>query len=263
MNVAIIGDWHASATAAWAAFKYCQENGVDRILHLGDLYYTGASKHKFLASLSKAVTRYGIPFYFIRGNHDNTRPLRALEAKYPDKTFLPFHAADIYYIPDGKTWQWEGVKFAALGGAFSVDHKFRIPEKEWWADEVTDVDAAHRLVQEHPHDVDILVTHDVPASVSIDDFQGRTPPSDWDIAGSYPNAILLRDAVDVLTPQYVFSAHMHTYQRKTINLPDGNTTESIILDRGDYIGREDLQRTLQRSIAILDVSDGIAKVVNH
>lgn len=48
----------------------------------------------------------------------------------------------VQWIPRGCRWVWNGVRFGAVGGAFSVDWRRRTPGDSWWPDHenVSDTD---------------------------------------------------------------------------------------------------------------------------
>lgn len=254
MRIAFAGDWHASPEAAWAALEACAERGVERIVHVGDFMYTGTDKHRFLRSLDKGTRRFGIPLSFIRGNHDDTNALRRIVAATDKPTpegFFPVTDA-IHYIQDGTQWEWEGVRLAGLGGAFSVDHRARREGVSWWPDEVTDREAAARLMREG-QGTDILVTHDFPEGLPIRSLE---VPQGWlDIAGNEPNQRLIREVVEAVEPQYLISGHMHLRQTERFQTRNGVTT-SIILDRGDYVGRERNPQVVAAALLIMDLDNG-------
>lgn len=256
MRVVFAGDWHASSEAAWAAVEMAHDIKADAIFHVGDFLFTGKSKHKFLGSLDRAQRRFNMPLYFVRGNHDDTAFLarkRETLGTVADTPFVPLSDM-LFYVPDGSVWEWDGVKIGGLGGAFSVDHNFRTEGRDWWADEVTAWEDVQTIAG--TEGLGILVTHDVPDTVNIRSHRGGTPPAEWDIAGAAPNQRAIALAVDGAAPEYHISGHMHTRQTEFITTSSGKTVRSIILDRGDYFGREGTTEVLSNSLLALDLVDG-------
>lgn len=97
---------------------------------------------------------------FIRGNHDD--PSRCKERPG--------------YIPDGTYDAERSILY--IGGAWSIDWKWRVPGRSWWPDEelsVSELVRMHELMVHH--EPRIVVTHDCPASVAYDFFiKGTNKP---------------------------------------------------------------------------------------
>lgn len=257
MRVVFAGDWHASPDAAWAAVRFAKDINADAIFHVGDFLFTGKSLNVFLRSLDKALRRHDIPLFFIRGNHDDTKFLKRqqkLRGTVEGTPFVPL-SAHLFYVPDGSVWEWEGVRMGGLGGAFSVDHKFRTKDVDWWADEVTAWEDVQKIAQ--IEGLDILVTHDVPDTVVVRSHLGVVPPTEWDISGAAPNQRAIAIALDGAAPQYHIAGHMHTRQTEVITTASGKSVKSIILDRGDYAGEESTPRVLSESLLVLDLQGGV------
>ena len=83
---------------------------------------------------------------FIRGNHDNPSVCKK-------------HSQ---WIPDG--FVETGVMF--VGGAYSIDHKYRVEGCSWWPDEELSIEEFNKLTDVYatvrPH---LMITHDAPLSV--------------------------------------------------------------------------------------------------
>jgi hypothetical protein len=89
---------------------------------------------------------------FIRGNHDDP----ALCKERPG------------YIADG-TYDERGILY--VGGAWSIDWKFRTPGYTWWPEEELNTPELARMHELYVHHKPrIMVTHDAPTSVSFDMF---------------------------------------------------------------------------------------------
>lgn len=255
MRIVFAGDWHATPEAAWAAIEHAKGIGADAIVHVGDFHFTGESRGRFMKSVNKALARYDVPLYFIRGNHDNPDYLDAQEAKRGTVDGTPFIAFSerLFYIPDGSVWEWDGVKIGGLGGAFSVDHKFRTQGVDWWANEVTKPEAVEAIAQ--TPDLGLLVTHDVPDTVFVSDLP--VPTKDMDIEGAHPNRQAIARAIEGSAPAWHICGHMHVRQTHFIrNATTGSETRSVILDRGDYAGEMRNQQRLAASLLALDFVDG-------
>lgn len=103
---------------------------------------------------------------FIDGNHEN---FHALET-YP---IVNFHGArchrirpHVFHMMRGEVLNAEGHRIWGMGGAVSVDRKWRTENVSWWPQEVPSLSewrhAEEMLIAARPN---MIVTHDAPASV--------------------------------------------------------------------------------------------------
>jgi len=89
--------------------------------------------------------------FWIRGNHDNPELCR----KHPN------------YLGDYGTKEIDGYKVFFLGGAWSIDRRFRLEGVSWWPDEelsITELNKAFDCYFDYKPD--IVITHDVPMAAS-------------------------------------------------------------------------------------------------
>lgn len=157
MNIMFLGDIHAQVHQI--PFLTAKSLGADAIFQVGDFGYV--YQHKFVDALAKEVRRHEIPVYWIDGNHDNGKYLKDAGA-WGASTFQELWP-QVFYVPRGMKWEWDGVSFVGLGGAYSIDRPFRTLGVSWWEEEETterDVERACSHGQ-----VDVLVTHDAPLNV--------------------------------------------------------------------------------------------------
>lgn len=259
MRIVFAGDWHADIDAAWAAVRVAAEAGAQWIVHVGDFFYTGEYAHRFLNSLNKALHRYDVRLVFVRGNHDDTNALRRAEAiSERDGTatpegFIPMRQR-VFWAPDGLLWTWEGTRFVALGGAESIDREWRKPNKTWWADEGVQEEAVAKAISYGS--ADVVVMHDVPSRIVVRSLVNMGPAMDENGVIGARSRFLLQQAVDALKPSWIFSGHHHAFQRDILTYEDGTTGQSIILDRGDYEGKQNTAQVLGNSLFLAEAKDG-------
>lgn len=75
---------------------------------------------------------------------------------------------NIRIAPRAHVWNWDGVQYASLGGATSIDVSMRAPGRSWWPQEHIsrfDVESFKDLIDQSEH-TDVLITHDAPIEVS-------------------------------------------------------------------------------------------------
>ncbi|MFD7871506.1 metallophosphoesterase [Microbacterium sp. NPDC059771] len=158
-RVAVCGDWHGNVgwvrTLAPAIGRLAPD--VTTILQVGDWWMdTELTDPVFLdAGIERVLVTLG--------NHEPW-PLvvRALDV-------APEEAVQIsevtWLLPRPYRFQVGGRQILSLGGATSVDRLWRVPGREWWAEEaITDehVDAA---IAGGP--ADVMLTHESPARTSV------------------------------------------------------------------------------------------------
>jgi len=216
VKILICGDTHGN-NAWWARLvEYAQKHACEKIVQLGDFGYWEHRREgvEYLDKTSKKATMAGIPIYFIDGNHEN-HPL--LWERYPpgEDGFCKLRE-NLYYIPRGNSWTWDGVKFLGIGGAYSVDKPWRVQEEEtyreprtlWWPTElIRDVDVQKCL---EVGKVDVVFSHDCPTGIELPGIGGEYPVSN-------ANRAYLRHIIDHVQPQVVFHGHYHMRNSGQLN----------------------------------------------
>jgi Icc-related predicted phosphoesterase len=219
MEVLFVGDMHGDVGFARQAIRHAASVGIDRIVQVGDFGYWPhtQSGQRFLREVELAAESNGVTVWWIDGNHENHDMLSAQPRQSDGTVFISPH---VRYVPRGHRWEWDGVRFGALGGAFSVDWRGRTAGLSWWATESpteTDLDALGAAP------LDILVTHDCPAGIDL--------PSGWTLPAldqqrcDLVRALVL-SAVTATEPALVVHGHWH--HRHTATL-----TWTAVGDTGD------------------------------
>jgi hypothetical protein len=156
----------------------------------------------------------GISFYWVDGNHEDHHAMKSLVPNADGFCPVTYQYSDdpddvrLFYIPRGHTWEWDGVKFMGLGGAYSVDKMYREIGRDYFLEEtITDRDVA-RAIANGP--ADVLLTHDTPGlSTKLADLlwaHGRGYKIDPD---AEHNRAQLNKVVAGVGPRYLFHGHYH------------------------------------------------------
>ena len=151
-QLVLLGDVHGSATAIVRLDRELAA-GIP-ILQVGDLgWYPGLRDqwHAVGASLRR-------PLYWIRGNHEHYPAMPWLNADAPVEV-----APNMHFVPDGCVLELVGLRVGCLGGAASIDYKFRRLGVDWFLDENITPEQADR--SRAWTDIDLMVTHVPPQSV--------------------------------------------------------------------------------------------------
>jgi hypothetical protein len=149
-----------------------------------------------------------VTVYWIDGNHENHDLLSAIVNRRTTPVPITAH---VRYLPRGCRWEWAGVRFAALGGAFSIDRRNRIPGQSWWQGELITIDELETLGNEP---VDVLVTHEAPAGF---EFKYNFTIPFTDQATSDEQRRYVAKAVTATQPRLVVHGHRHQAHRTAVN----------------------------------------------
>jgi hypothetical protein len=209
----VAGDVHGDAAWFDALCRRAQDLGCDAVLQLGDFGYwphlPGGAK--FPRRVSSCATRFDLDVYWIDGNHENHAALRALRTGDGGAIEI---ADRCWYLPRGHRWTWGGMRFGALGGAFSIDWRSRRPGSSWWPEEVTTAEDVEALGSGA---LDVLVAHDAPAGVPL---QGLALPEIDQVRSDEVRA-LVAAAVKATMPKLVLHGHWHRRHSFELTWPVG------------------------------------------
>jgi len=216
MIIMFLGDTHGSRGFTCDAIDIAVKLGVDRLIQVGDFGFWPAieSGQKFLKTVGVHANKAHLPFYWIAGNHEDHDRLDA-ETKGPDPTIEPFHHGKrLTHIRSGARWIWDGVTFGAIGGAFSIDRKYRTKHSYaygWFPQEVPDPELIHGLGK-----VDVLVTHEAPTVPAPLAATGnfRSIPESTD------SQLVIYHALQTTRPDYLVHGHWHCNYRNRIDQTD-------------------------------------------
>lgn len=146
------------------------------------------------------------------------------------------------------------MRFAAFGGAYSVDKAWRVEAEQkrgkpgtlWFPEEeMTDAEFYRHLAD--PTSVDVLLSHDKP----------RDSRPDWnrkDLPGCLPNQDRIQTAAMVLTPRLLVHGHLHYRYTDRIRVgEDWCRVEGLAADP-DAMGRDYVKG---ESWMVLNLAEGL------
>ncbi len=180
---------------------------------------------------------------WIDGNHDNHDALGTL---HPDDDGIVPIGPRCSYLARGLRWEWRGVRFGALGGAFSVDWSDRAVGESWWPGEVLTQADVDRL-GERP--LDVLVCHDAPAGAPLRGL--ALPPADEIQAKDVRD--LLSEAVRQTRPKLVVHGHWHHRHSFELAWPTCGDSSGVTWASTLVVGLAADVQASQRSWAILEL----------
>lgn len=223
-QVGFAGDWHGNVGWAQLCLERFGHENIDTVYHVGDFgLWPGPEGEKYLTRVEQAAKRSNIRLYIVLGNHENYSRVK----KMAETTggWLQIKAyPHLFFAPRAHAWIDEsGVRYAALGGAGSIDQIFRREEKTWWREEeITDTDVeafrqacAHLSKTTGANRIDIMLSHEAPAGLERETqpLPNYVTP---DVAHyCHAQRVRLREAADTAEPRWLIHGHWHEYFRDT------------------------------------------------
>ena len=245
-RILAVGDAHGDKTfMERLVMPTAQKLDIDIVLPVGDFGYQ--PQQEFLFRCATAAATFGIPIWWLDGNHEHHRALReALEQLGADLSG-PVDLDGLVYLPRGSRFELDGVRFCVLGGAVSVDRLARTEGVDWFPEEqITESDLMH-VADGGP--CDVLLTHDAPAGYVIPGIPSndRVPPF-WQpmlhVSAMHRYAVLA--AVEAVKPALLVHGHYHS-----------RYSQELVLDNGHVVQIEGLdQNRAQGALGLIEVADG-------
>lgn len=216
MRIIVIGDQHKDINNLKKILEYCYFNDLaDCYIQVGDLGLVDDFE-QFLDELNWQLKIQSKDFYFIEGNHDNHKFLRAnIKDKYkPVK--LKSH---IYYLPRGSVLTFKNSKWFFCGGGYSLNRYLLEKNKNYWPEETItrqEVDDIKNYYKEL-NNIDYFISHD-----TIEPFVKKLSSEPL-----WVNKIIhkkdfihrsnLAELVNFVKPNNIIHGHFHTNKIQTIN----------------------------------------------
>lgn len=212
--VCITGDIHSDPNRV---LYFCQNTLVtenDTIIILGDVganYYSNERD----AAIKAELNSLGVEILCIHGNHE-IRPSRISSYKLKTwnggKVFVEDEYPNLLFCKDGEIYTIEGLRYIAIGGAYSVDKPLRILRNwGWWSDEQPGPEIkAFVENQLSKHTVDIVLSHTCPHKyIPVEMFLGSIDQSTVDSSTEE----WLDEIEDRIEYKAWFCGHWHTNKR--------------------------------------------------
>jgi len=256
MRVLLAGDTHGDSRQATGLISVALAEGCEGIVVLGDWGFTWPTEYpRLLKWLHNQLQDVGLWMKFVDGNHENytlLRDLGAFEGGVAVVRDREVPLADtVSYLPRGYTWEWDGIRFMSLGGAFSVDVDHRTSEwvhqrfgsskysghlaapgknparcrecdeeirphrrkPSWWPEELITDEDVEAASAVGP--VDVMLTHDSPETTELRNELHNMRDA-WNLgykidAVSAGNRRRLERVVEAVQPKFLFHGHYHMW----------------------------------------------------
>lgn len=201
MRILLAGDCHGNLKHVEYLFAKALDNEINTIIQLGDFGYW-PHHDDFAGQVDKLAVRNKIDFFWLDGNHEN---FDALEKAVDVNSDLPQVMGErLYYLPRGSVHDF-GVKVLILGGAYSIDKRWRTEGSSWWSQETITPTQAEKAMS-HGH-VPIMLSHDMPEEAYHVQFRASGYKDD---VSSQSNRFKISRVVDKVKPKLLVHGHMHT-----------------------------------------------------
>lgn len=274
----VAGDTHGDTEHCEYLNVVAVEKGCDAVYIVGDFGYWEHMSDgvTFLDDLDAIAAESGVDFYWNDGNHDKiSLALRMYGDQRDDEGFILVRP-HVHYAWRGHRWTWNGVRFIALGGAYSVDKEYRLawerdaahkramlnvtrlPENQlsedtagmqWFPEEEMTDNELDTILLTDSSPVDIMLTHDKPASSNP--FFNRK-----NIAECMPNQKRMQRAMETLRPRAFIHGHLHhRYVQHQLGEDDWRVTV-IGLDCNTAV--QEYKADPKRSWMVLDLEKPLA-----
>lgn len=188
-KAAIFGDTHADRKFLDTIINQLKDK-VDAIIQVGDFGY-------WPDDYPEMIEPYEMPVYFIDGNHEQHQLLQANYRQPINKI-----TDNLYYINRGEKFVIQGTNCLFIGGASSIDYRFRKLNHDWFKEESITYDDLDKSLS-HSKPIDVVISHDCPLSLNMNgnnDF----PKGDQD-----------REKLDIILnaflPKFWFFGHWHKW----------------------------------------------------
>lgn len=227
VQLLVVGDTHGNV-AWWAdiVVPVAEQTGASTIIQVGDFGFwpTPRDGQWFIDT----VARSPVLVYFLDGNHEHHPDLAArvhgaraahdiVDATVP----VPLGGA-LHYLPRGGRLTVDGVRFAFLGGAASIDRTSRVTGVSWFPEERADDNDLARLAAGGT--CDVLITHDAPAGYDIPGLAGfhdLHPEWQRELPTCWEHRERLREALESVQPEALLHGHYHRAYTLILNEPWG------------------------------------------
>lgn len=218
MKIGILGDTHMQTQwTLFALWKFHKE-GITKVIQVGDFGIAQTVPgERFLNAVNTAAHAYGIELYVVPGNHEDWNYINQLTAG--NRQRWAYLRDNIILAPRGIRWEWDGVKFVALGGAPSVDRTWRLedqhfitdPKQHLWfpGEMITWEDVEYVAAGGY---ADVMIGHDAPENVPTIEAQISRSQYMWnpaDLLYAADGRRRYTEAFKAVAPKTVFHGHYH------------------------------------------------------
>jgi len=216
-RLGFIGDTHGDLTFTLRAIRSLSLRGVPAVVVAGDFGFVWGRDRAGLNALSAAATELKVWLMFVDGNHEDFDALYAFPV---GDDGIRWVAPRIGHLPRGSRFSIQGLRFAVMGGANSIDRWHRREGVSWWSGEQISDDDLERLGSEP---VDVLISHDAPEPLPMLDQRLRMTKKYWSLGGlayAARGRTQFTRAFRQVRPATAIGGHYHCFVDQVVHVED-------------------------------------------
>ena len=156
MKIIVVGDIHGKFDI-FNEFIFLEK--PDIIIQCGDNAYYWKKENKGV------IKPQNTKIYFIPGNHDNWDLFEEKIGRY-GKDPIEIEK-NIFMCPIGSTLIINKLTILFIGGADSIDKKYRLPKISWWNQEILTYED-FKYIKENVKKADIVISHTCPIFFNVE-----------------------------------------------------------------------------------------------
>lgn len=165
MKVAFMGDTHGNERLVKAYVRGLAERDCHTIIQLGDFgYWPRLEGARFIHEIAEVCEQARSQLWFIDGNHEDHLMLgtgKDLDHTQMKKISREDQPGGVFYLPRGYHFELGATKFFCMGGAGSIDKKYRKVDWSWFhEEEPNNKEINQGLDYAQSQGVDVLLSHD-------------------------------------------------------------------------------------------------------
>lgn len=209
MAIALLGDIHGDWNVLAKAITTAKEWGAVALIQVGDFgLFPGNEEHFYHACQTD------LPVFFIDGNHDDCTRW----GNY-DVLGKVFGNANLHYVPRGAVLELDGRTIAFMGGAASIDKKWRLKHGAHWDmnEEVTQEQCDILLQNCAGKTIDMFITHCPPQSM-VDGHFNPMNKLQFDVGIDWhdPSQTFIEEVWHKIGTPQIYSGHMHKFVETSV-----------------------------------------------
>jgi len=193
-TIAIVGDIHGEFGKLNTFIN--RHKDINILIQAGDnaYYWSGISGYQEIKPKNTKI-------YLVPGNHEN---FNLIEEQVGRRGKHPIEIEpNIFYCPIGSTLDINGFVIMFVGGADSIDKRYRTPNLSWWAQEIL-TDEDYDYIVSSVDKVDIIVSHTCPNFFDVKEQL-------YYDQGYDPSRYILDRIYTKYRPKHWFFGHWHRF----------------------------------------------------